>query len=355
MRAVSEPPAPESAQGASPAASSGTRGRVGWLMLLALAIVETVAHAVTRSRVASDEDWGRATARVRRELMDGDIVRAAPDWVDAHVRVGIGDAMTFEMAAPSDLAPFERLWVISTRGHRSPYAPRAAAALTEGFGRVRVERWDLGASPVRFHFLRDLRRAQASYVAGGVERPCGWRSTGEPFGGGLGAGALTPAERFVCDGAPGWVWIGPTVVEDLDLEPRACVWQHPTGDEPVRLRYDEVPLGERIVLYTGLYYEDERMRELGPYTVRVLVNEREVGRVEHRDGDGWKRVEMMTRTREQAAARPDERGRVTFETTSPRPDRRRACWTATVRAGPDRGVDAPLPPRPRPASLTEPR
>jgi hypothetical protein len=110
--------------------------------------------------------------------------------------------------------------------------------------------------------------------------------------------------------------------------PRYCVWQHPAGTEPIRASFADVPLGERLVLYGGLYYEHKRNLEHGPVSVAVRVDGEEIGRMTHADGDGWKRMEAST----QRAGRPRrERGTVTIEVTAPNPHLRSLCWAATTR------------------------
>jgi hypothetical protein len=60
----------------------------------------------------------------------------------------------------------------------------------------------------------------------------------------------------------------------------------------------------------------------------------------HRDGDGWKRMEVETRPRADVRAQPDRRGEVVVEVTAPAPHLRTFCWAATTRAG-RRGGDEP--------------
>jgi hypothetical protein len=252
------------------------------------------------------------------------------------LRARLGDAMTFAQAAPSDLASFERLWALSIRGHDPEEAPEAEPAVTRRFGRVLVRRWDLGPSPVLYDFVGNVRGAEVAMVQGGREVPCAWRRMGAQ-GGALGAGAMWPAERFQCDPSRGWLFVAPTVTEDLDLRPRHCIWQHPPGLEPVRATFRDVPLGERLVFHGGLYYEHERKLEGGPIHAVVRVDGEEVGRMVHRDGDGWKRMEVATRSVEDVRARPDRLGEVTVEVSAPDPRFRTFCWSATTRTGEERG------------------
>lgn len=303
------------------------RGKI-WLIFLAIAIVEVVAHVVVRARVVESDDWARAAERVRAEWREGDLVVVAPEWADPLLRHHLGDRITLEDAGRSDLAQYRRLWALSIRGHRPKEAPPdAAPSFSEQVGRVRVLRWELPGDGVLYDFAEHVREARVSMVQNGQELPCPWRRDGRPRGGGLGAGPVMPAERHACDPRRPWLWVGTTVQDDLDLRPRYCIWQHPAGPEPIRARFADVPLGERLVLYAGIYYEHERDREHGPVDLAVFVDGEEIGRLVHADGDGWKRLEARTQTGE--ARR--ERGEVTIEVSAPNPHLRTLCWSATTR------------------------
>lgn len=314
-----------SSKDSAAAAPPGARSH-WWLVLLGLAIVELVGHLVIVSRVPPLDDFRQAAAFVRGERRDGDLVVAAPYWADPLVRWTAGDMISFADAGRSDLAGHRRLWVLSTRGHRPDEAPDTDPELDRSFGRVRVLRWALPAPEVVFDLTASTSRAEVSIVEGGTARICPWRS-GVAQGGGLGAGPMKPAQRFECDPRRPWLWVAPTINEDLELQPRFCVWQHPAGPEPIRTTFRDVPLGDRLVLYAGLYYEHERKRENGPVDVRVLVDDREIGRMTHRDGDGWKRMEVLTRAPGSSA----ERGTIAIEVTAPSPHLRSLCWSATTR------------------------
>jgi hypothetical protein len=193
---------------------------------------------------------------------------------------------------------------------------------------VTVRRHDLGPSPVLYDFLDHLPEAQVEHVDRGTVRPCAWTENASFGRGGLGQGPMWPRERFVCSGASPWVFVGETITEDLDLRPRRCAWQHPTGAGPLRARFTNVPLGDELVLHAGLYYEHERMEEHPPFHVRVLVGDDEVGHLVHEDGDGWKRLVASTRVH---GAPARQQADVTIEVEAPAPNLRSVCWAATTR------------------------
>jgi hypothetical protein len=103
------------------------------------------------------------------------------------------------------------------------------------------------------------------------------------------------------------------------------VYQHPYGSEPVSVTYHDVHLGSRLVLYAGLDYHQERKEQGSPVTLRALVGEREIGRMVHRDGEGFRRIELPTRGASEPA-----RGDLRIEVSSPQPQKRVFCWSATL-------------------------
>ena len=77
------------------------------------------------SRVPPEDDWIAAAALVRAQLESNDAITVAPAWADPLLRLHLGDRMNAKLSGRSDLAAFERLWVLSIRGRRSPEAPAA--------------------------------------------------------------------------------------------------------------------------------------------------------------------------------------------------------------------------------------
>ena len=139
---------------------------------------------------------------------------------------------------------------------------------------------------------------------------------------------MTPPERFVCDPRRPWLWVGATVLADLELQPRRCIWQHPAGTEPVRVTFPDAPLGERLVIHGGIDYNNERRRTYSPVTLRVWIEDRLAGELVHHDGDGWSSIGIDTSELDL------ERATVRFETstTDPRARARFFCWAASTRA-----------------------
>jgi len=303
------------------------RREVFWALILVFAIFEVVAHAFTRARVPSCDDWRQAAAYLRANYREHDAITVAPAWADPILRWVIGDRIALSDAGSSDLNAYKRLWALTIRGALPTEAPVGEPDSKQRFGRVELLRWDLLRSTVLYDLTREIKRAEVSIVQRGAEKRCPLLRSRPPPGGGLGQGVLAPQERFVCDSARPWLWVAPIVIEDLELKPRYCIWQHPAGEEPIRVTFHNVPLGETIRFYAGLYYEDERYRKGGPVHAVILVNGEKVAEMVHRDGDGYKALTASTQKR----TNKTETGVIAIEVTAPQTHKRSFCWAASVR------------------------
>lgn len=301
-----------------------------WLCFVGLAVAEIIALFVRMQRVPPESDWIHAARVVRDKFESADAITAAPSWADPLVRLHLGDRIPAKVAGRVDLAPFERLWVVSIRGARSSEAPARGADFTQRFGQVTVERFDFGPPPVVMDLVDALPSATVDITLAGKREPCPWRERlAGPARGGLGVGVVAPRQRFVCDEQKSWMWVGTTILEDLSLSPRRCIWQHPQGNEPVSVTFHDVHLGRKLVLYAGLDYHHERDGTGAPVTMRVLVDGHEIGRFLHRDGEGLKRVDFSTHPKSRAPDNP--RGELRLEVTTPNAFHRSFCWSGSIR------------------------
>jgi len=300
-----------------------------WLVFLGLALAEVIALTVRISRVPPEDDWVAAAALVRAQLESNDAITVAPAWADPLLRLHLGDRMNAKLSGRSDLSSFERLWVLSIRGKRAPEAPTRAPDFQQSFGRVSVSRYDFGPPPVVFDFVDALPSAQVDYRPRGQLTECPWKErVSGPVRGGLGFGPVPPRQRFVCEAREASAWVGSTILEDLSLAPRRCIWQHPQSGGPVGVTFKDVHLGTRLVLYAGLDYHRERDERGAPVTMRVSIDGEEAARLVHRDGEGYKRYEVDTRPAQKRSG--SARGAVRVEVSADDRRDRWFCWSGTV-------------------------
>jgi hypothetical protein len=298
-------------------------------LLLLLPLGELTAHALIVAHVPALGDYRAAAQFIRSELQPRDLITSAPDYLDPILRWQLGDRMPLAMAGRHDNAAYERMWVMAIGGARPADAPRGEPELQRSFGEVQVLRYRLAKSAVLFDFVAQWPKAQASLVHDGASQACPLRTGGVPRGGGLGRGVLMPvAKRFECDAHRPWLFVSDVVLEDLDNRPRHCIWQHPQGEEPVVLRFDDVPLGAALVFYGGIYYEHERMREGGPIEAIISVDDVPLATFQHHDGDGFRALRIDTSKLGKAT------GNVSVAVRAPEPKSRSFCWAATTHSAP---------------------
>jgi hypothetical protein len=285
-----------------------------------LAVFELVAHPVIRAAIPDDASWEEAAAFVRARFEPHDRLVAAPSWTDPIVRHHLGDLTSLRTAAPPDRGGTERVWELSIRGAVSRDDPPTMEA---DFGDVHVRMWELDATKVLHDFVEEIEHASVELLIDREPRPCRW-TVARPGPGGLERGPMMPAERFVCDRRRPWLFVGATVLADLELEPRRCIWQHPAGVEPVRTTFSDVLLNERIVVRAGIDYQVARRRNFAPVVLRVWIDDELWGELVHRDGDGWAGLDIDT------SERRGQRAVVRFETTTTDPSARLFCYSASI-------------------------
>jgi len=334
------PPTPVStneAPASSPVGSSEPARASGWSSLwwaiLAIAAIEVIGHFVIQSRVPPPSGRTGPAAPVRGGAgqggggwRGGGPGSAGPGWPDPLLGGAAGELLDRPRSGRSDTAAYARLWVVSIRGHRAPETPDGPPEASQDFGRVRVERWALAAPSVLYDFVEHVGDARVSRRERGADVPCRLVTSMGQTQGGLSNGPIEGAPRHLCDPGRDWLWVGATTTMDLELRGRRCVSQHPQGAEPIVTAYDDVPLGDAVVLHGGLWWERERWRNGGDVEVVIRLDGEEIGRATHHDGDGWKRME---------ASIPEERrggrGTLSVEVSAESPDLRAFCWAGSTR------------------------
>lgn len=151
---------------------------------------------------------------------------------------------------------------------------------------------------VRFDFLEELnpRRAEAYTFDPQLGRDqrtlCPFNYNSRQHSGSLGGPPTYPSARFQCPGGDGY-FIGVTVIDSsLEYRPKRCIWANPTPTGPIGVTFREVPLGNKIRGFGQLPWLLERTYNGPPIVLTVRVAGQEIGRFEHRDGEGWRGFEF---------------------------------------------------------------
>lgn len=297
------------------------------LALLPLAgIVELGAHLWQTHHVVPDADWVAARELVRGAAKSEDLISFAPRWTDPIGREVFGDGLaTLAREARADASRFPRAFEVSIRGGRDPELAKWRVAGEERRGGVTVRTLE---NPEYAPTLDDLLAHVNGSGAMDVvrrdprgESPCVWQR-GAPSGGGLGAGPAMPGERFTCNGG----FVGISVAADLDYYGRRCLMAPPPGGQgALVITFHDVKFGDVLHGHHGLYVEAERNADGADIALNFRSGDRSLGKVVHRDGEGWKGFDLPT------SELKGQSGDLVAEVTSPSGNRRIYCFEGITR------------------------
>jgi hypothetical protein len=262
--------------------------RYAFLAVPVLGLAELVAHLWFAARPPSLDAWGDVAGAVRETKQEGDLLVVAPAWADPAARRAFGDAlMPLRDVARPDVTRYAHALEVGILGEEAPELAGWREESRRREGKFLLRRL---ANPAPAHVAYDfVDHARPPFADVRDTEPmaqCAFTprarvSASGPFG-----HPVWPAERFECPG--GEVFnVGVTVIGDEEFRPRRCMWAHPPPRGEVVLRYRHVPLGRTIHGHGGVYWIVERERRGAPVTLTVRVDGDTVGRVVHRDGDGW--------------------------------------------------------------------
>jgi hypothetical protein len=271
------------------------RFRTVWLsaLLPIAAVIELAAGVRQRSAAPREADYDAIIPVVSQLHREGDLVVVAPRWAEPHVRRALGDDF-FPLAAVarSDTARFPRAIEISLLGEEASELSGFREVDRRDAGGMRVRVLENGApEPVVFDFVEHLEPRWASAFGTDPAVGCSWSDRARVASGGLGGTPTFPAKRFVCQD-DFYLNVSATIIADERFLPRRCIYAHPTPAGARVVRFDKVPLGQRIVGHSGLYWMIERSKLGAPVDLEVRVDGDSLGTFTHSDGEGWKRFEV---------------------------------------------------------------
>ena len=234
-----------------------------------LALVETGNALLAPLRAPTDRDWRALAAEVRASFRPGDLIVAAPAWADPLLRMHLGDLIPLAVAGRLDAARFGRIWEISQRGARAPETAGSRSRQSSRHGALTLRRYERPAARMSFDFVAEWNRATVSRVAAGGQ--VGWCSR--------------VPDGFECPDVPAQS-VKPELLE-IDTSPHLALATQPAGQSTTVVEYDHVPLGRELAVGAGLHNVWLRKAGKGIVNLRVLVEGRELGRIEAGSMTGW--------------------------------------------------------------------
>lgn len=274
--------------------------------LLGLCAWEVGATLYQHAAAPGDQHFRAAADKLRSEHRPGEPILFAPHWMDPLGRRHFGGLVPLELLLLSDVDRYARVWQVSVRGRRHPWLAGLRPSKTLVEGPVRVELFEKPAEEVLFSFTESWQKAQVERVGDRVVR-C-------PLEG----------KRFACDPLAGWNSVKPLLAE-VDHRPYRCIYAHPVEGHLMRLRFREVPMGRRIVGYTGIDDFENRKRSQAPVHFGVRVSGRPLFQVAHQNHWPWRRFEIDT------SAEAGQRAEVIFEVSAEKAYARAFCFAAEAR------------------------
>jgi hypothetical protein len=299
-----------------------------WVVFVvpAIAVCELLLHLHQVSSVVPDADWDRAKAEVQKQVKPDDLVAFAPRWVDPIGREHFGDGIaTLEREAYPDVTRFPRAIEVGIRGEHLADLAGWRQVGREKVGAITITTF-ANPSPVtlRDDLLRHVGKPEMHVELDGPggDHECRFGRFGVQTGG-LGFGPAVPALRYQCGGN---AFAGISILPDLDYRPRRCIYAPAQGaNNVVRIRVDDFAFGRVLHGHHGLYVEAERDKKGAPVEIAFRSGDKSIGRLVHRDGEGWKGFELDTSDLAGKSAELDA------EITSVSRDRRMYCFEVDAR------------------------
>ena len=274
--------------------------------------------------VVPEADWRAAREVVKQKAQPSDLIVFAPTWTDPLGRKFLKDDLaTLEREARPDESRFPRAIELSIRGkHRAELAGWRSVG-KEKVGAITITTLE---NPAPVKVKDDLvthANAQGMTVQridGARESDCPYQAAGTRTGG-LGFGLAIPNERFNCQ-AGGFLAV--SVLQPIDHSARKCLYAPPQGGGSLlRVRFANVAFGKSLHGHHGIHWHQERGGS--PVSLLWKAEGKNLGRVVHNDGDGWKGFELDT------ADLDGKKGELVAEISSANAATRMYCFEADTR------------------------
>jgi hypothetical protein len=304
-----------------------TRARLAWALLPAVGLLELAGQLWASRRAPRFDDYAALRSPVHELARAGDLVVVAPRWAEPMVRRALGDeTLSLADLARSDVDRYDRAVEISVLGERSSELSGFVERGARRVGPFVVRELENPAPKhVVYDFVDHVRPPDAKVFGTDPPVDCVFSEKAPVLSGGLGGHPTFPAARFLCPGGE-FFNVGPTVIADERFLPRRCIWSHPFARGWIVTRFSQVPLGDRIVGHSGMYWIIERNLAGAPIELEIAVDGDVVGRVTHVDGQGWAPFEVPLGAHAHAHAADVE-----FRVSSPNYVDRHFCFEASSR------------------------
>lgn len=296
-----------------------------WLAIPVLGAGELAAQFWAARRAPRESEWREVASEVRRAKAPEAVVVVAPAWAEPLARAAFGDAvMPLRDVARPGLDGYRRALEVSLLGQHDRELSGWQVTEERRVGRFTLRQLDNPVPPhVQIDFVDRLKDARVWETVGENSQPCPWVHA-RVSNGGLGGHPTYPAQRFACPSSEPYL-VGATVIDDQDFRPRRCIHAHPTPRGPLRIAFDDVPLGPELRGHAGLPWLLVRDGGGAPVRLQIRVNGKVIGTHVQRDEMGWAGFHFET------GVSAGTRGTVEFQVDSDSVQNRHFCFAADSR------------------------
>lgn len=265
-------------------------------------------------KVPKNYEWNAVNAFMETEGDRDDLLLFEPSWLAGYAldldRLSQFSVVTKEEIAKKSFPPTSRLWLISMTDAKS----LERLLKKEGFstnGSYKIHslhliRFQVPPRDLLFDFTKHLPAAEAMV----------------DYGDGTGEKGRWENDKWIFESDPiGWNQIG-VRTESFRRKKRRCLWFHPLDKGVKSLSFQSVPLGARIQFFGGIVDSGIKTPPGAPVYLRVLIDQKEIIRLEFRDTDTF--FDRMIDTSSHAGTQ----SALTFEVQTADHTRRHFCFSA---------------------------
>lgn len=299
-----------------------------WYLVPMVALLELGGQLLISARAVSPVEWAAIRSPVRKLARPGDVLVVAPRWAEPLARHVLGDEWwPLADLTRADEHGVARVVEISLLGATDPSTESwpSERELNQGPFRFTV-RTNPHYAPALFSLVESVLRAEPAVFRRheGTRHDCSWKQNLAPSTGGLHGHVAFPSARYVC-GRGEQEFVGVTLIDDAEFQPRRCVWVHAPSEGEQWLSLDDVALGQRLEGHVGSSYFLMRDGTRAPIELEVFIDGSLAGKVTYKDDEGWSHFAFPT------PKSRGHRGRLEFKISTQEAGGRAFCLAAETR------------------------
>ncbi len=285
------------------------------LVLLALVLWSILFYRNLNAATPEFEEWQAAAQAIQQEMQAGDAVAITPFWATMGERAFVEAGLSYQYLrwiAQEDWPGVKRLWVVEGYDRfvdrDELLAKGAVLQETRSIGPLNVQRFELPSpgGPV-FDFYDHLSEAQVYTKRNGKRDECSSWNEKE--------------RKFSCSLRQQWHYVG-QLTQEIGDAVRHTIWCHPVRGKEIHIRFEQVPIRQKLVIHSGLTDYAVADKNGGKVFIDAWVDGKRIGQAVQENVDGWHRHAFELKN---PTGKPHT---VEFVVTTPRDGRRHFSFNA---------------------------